>query len=324
MIFLMVVVGGITRLTESGLSITRWQPLSGTVPPLSDPQWQKEFEAYKATPEYQKVNRGMSLGEFKRIFFWEYLHRLLGRVIGVAFALPLFWFAWQRAIPKRYGWRLTAIFALGGVQGAIGWWMVRSGLVDRPDVSHIRLAVHLLVALLIFACTVWTALDLGRTKQNPEKARTAMPKAGIWALALLALQLMFGAFVAGLDAGFAFSSWPKMGDHWFPAATPMMTPWPVNLVDNPIVVQFVHRWLAFAVAGAALILAAQAWRRGIRRSPSVLIVILATQILLGIATLLTGVDIVVAVMHQGTAVLLLAAVLVTAHRLGSVEGGAAG
>jgi heme a synthase len=225
-------------------------------------------------------------------------------------------------IPKGYGWRLTSILALGGLQGAIGWWMVRSGLVDRPDVSHIRLAIHLLVALLIFASTVWTALDLGRTAQNSEKTRTRLPRTGVWALSLLALQLMFGAFVAGLDAGFAFNSWPKMGDQWFPGGTPMMTPWLFNLADNPIVVQFVHRWLAFAVAAAALMLALRAWRRGIRRSAVLLIVIVVAQILLGIATLLTGVDIVVAVLHQGTAVLLLAAVLVTSHRLGSVETGA--
>jgi cytochrome c oxidase assembly protein subunit 15 len=316
MIFLMVVVGGITRLTESGLSMTRWEPISGTIPPLNEAQWQREFDSYRATPEYRQVNRGMSLGEFKDIFFWEYFHRLLGRLIGVVFALPLLWFAWRKAIPKGYGWRLTGLLALGGLQGAVGWWMVASGLVDRPDVSHIRLAVHLLVALLIFALTIWTMLDLRRTGRDPAVTRTPMPTIGIWALALLALQLMFGAYVAGLNAGFAFNSWPKMGAEWFPSATPMLTPWLSNFADNPIVVQFIHRWLAFAVALAAVILGAKAWGKGERLAGGALAALVGAQILLGIATLLSGVEIHIAVMHQATAVLLLAATLAAAHALG--------
>lgn len=319
MICLMVVVGGITRLTESGLSMTRWEPVSGAIPPLNDAQWQHEFNSYRATPEYQKVNRGMSLDEFKGIFFWEYVHRLLGRLIGVVFAVPLAWFAWRRAIPKGYGWRLTGILALGGLQGAIGWWMVASGLVDRPDVSHIRLAIHLLVALFILSCTVWTALDLARTARLPEAPRASMPTIAIWALSLLALQLMFGAYVAGLNAGFAFNSWPKMGDEWFPADTPMLTPWLSNLVDNPIVVQFIHRWLAFAVAGAALVLAIKAVRRGLELPAYALVAVVAAQILLGIATLLSGVNIVIAVMHQANAVLLLIVLLWAAHAVGSAR-----
>jgi cytochrome c oxidase assembly protein subunit 15 len=312
-----VVVGGITRLTESGLSIVRWEPVAGTLPPSSEAAWQAEFDAYRQSPQYQQVNSGMSLPEFKNIFFWEYVHRLLGRLIGLAFALPLAWFAWKRAIPSGYGWKLTAILALGGLQGAIGWWMVASGLVDRPDVSHIRLAVHLLTALTIFAACLWVALDLLALGGDPERVRPArMPTVGIWALCVLGLQLMFGAYVAGLDAGFAYSTWPKMGDEWFPSATPMMEPFLRNLADNPIVVQFIHRWLAWGVAGVAAILASAAWARGHRLQAAAVVTAVGLQIALGILTLLTGVDIRIAAAHQGMAVLLLAAILAASHKLG--------
>jgi len=316
LVFAMVVVGGITRLTESGLSIVRWEPISGALPPLGEAQWQAEFAAYRESPQYQLVNAGMTLAEFKSIFFWEYVHRLLGRVIGIAFALPLLWFAVRRAIPRGYGWKLGAILALGGLQGAIGWWMVASGLVDRPDVSHIRLAIHLLTALTIFAACVWVALDLRRLAADPAAAPARLPTGGIWALCLLLLQLMFGAYVAGLDAGFAYNSWPKMGGEWFPSGTPMLQPFLRNLVDNPIMVQFVHRWLAWAVAGAVIYLAASAWERGHRIHAAAALIAVGLQISLGIATLLSGVEIPLAAAHQAMAVLLLAAILATAHRLG--------
>ncbi len=316
MIFLMAVVGGITRLTESGLSMTRWEPVSGIVPPLNAEQWQAEFDAYRATPEYKQVNRGMSLGEFKDIFFWEYVHRALGRLIGLAFALPLAWFAWRRAVPPGYGWRLTGILALGGVQGAVGWWMVASGLIDRPDVSHIRLAVHLLLALLIFALVFWTALDMRALMRDPSSRPVRVPTLGIWTLCLLGLQLMFGAYVAGLNAGYAFNSWPLMGDEFFPSGTPILEPFLANLVDNPIVVQFIHRWLAFVFAAAALGLAWVAAKRELQTQAAALSSLVTLQILLGIATLLSGVEIWIAVAHQAVAVLLLAAVLAAAHGLG--------
>jgi cytochrome c oxidase assembly protein subunit 15 len=317
LVFLMVVVGGITRLTESGLSITRWEPVSGSIPPLNAEQWEAEFNAYKATPEYKKVNRGMSLGEFKQIYFWEFVHRLLGRLIGAAFALPLLWFAWKRAIPRGYGWRLAGLFALGGLQGAIGWWMVASGLVDRPDVSHIRLAVHLMAALLIFAALIWTALDLRQLAERPGSAPTRMSTLAIWTFSALALQILFGAYVAGLDAGYGFNSWPKMGEEWFPSGTPMMTPWFTNLVDNPVVVQFVHRWLAFAAAGLVLALAWAASRRGFAAHAAAAAGAVILQLLLGIATLLSGVDLEIAVAHQAMGALLLAAVVAAAHRIGT-------
>jgi heme a synthase len=258
----------------------------------------------------------MSLDQFKRIFFWEYVHRLLGRIIGLAFALPLAWFAWKRAIPRGYGWRLIALLALGGLQGAIGWWMVASGLVDRPEVSHIRLAVHLLAALFIFAGLIWTALDLKRLERAPDAGPSGITLLSIWTLSMLALQIMFGAYVAGLEAGYAFSSWPKMGDEWFPAAAPMLEPFVRNFADNPIVVQFVHRWLAFAVAAAAFVLAAAAWRNGHLQAAVALVAAVTFQIILGILTLLSGVELWIAAAHQATAVLLLAAALVAAHRVG--------
>jgi heme a synthase len=258
----------------------------------------------------------MSLDDFKAIFFWEYVHRLLGRLIGLAFALPLLWFWWRRAIPEGYGWKLGGILALGALQGAIGWWMVASGLIDVPEVSHIRLAVHLLTALLIFAGTIWVALDL-RALAAGEGARPAkMPLLAIWALCLLFLQYLFGAYVAGLEAGYAFNSWPLMGEEWFPAETPLLEPFLRNLADNPVVVQFVHRWLAFIVAAAAIWLGLRAWTRGLWSEGAALIGAVLAQILLGILTILSGVQIDIAVAHQGMAALLLAAMLVTAHRLG--------
>ena len=316
LIILMVVVGGITRLTESGLSITEWKPVSGAVPPLTEAQWLHEFQLYQRTPEYQQINRGMTLAAFKSIFFWEYLHRLLGRVIGLAFALPLLWFWWRKAIPQGFGPRLLFLLFLGGFQGAIGWWMVASGLSQRTDVSHVRLAVHLLTALFIFAAIVWTALDL----RSPGALRRRFPTVGIWAVAVLALQLMFGAFVAGLDAGYAFNSWPLMGDRLYPTGAPWLDPVLRNFVDNPITVQFVHRWLAFVVLAAAFVLARQVKRAGGRRESALVHALVGIQILLGIATLLTGVDLHVAVTHQAVAVLLLGSFILASHRLAVLRG----
>ena len=312
LVFLMVVVGGITRLTESGLSMVRWEPISGIVPPLSDAQWQAEFDAYKAYPEYRKVNRGMSLGEFKAIFFWEYLHRLLGRLIGVAFALPLAWFAVRRAIPPGYGPRLVMLLALGGLQGFIGWWMVASGLVDRPDVAHDRLAVHLTLALAIFAALLWTALDLRQGTTAP-----AAPRPRGWVpilLPLLFVQIIWGAFVAGLNGGYAFNTWPLMGDDLVPAHVPAAVASTVaNLANDPIVAQFVHRTLAIVVGSLALHAAARLWRAGAGARALLLGAAVLLQFALGVATLLTGVHIVLGVMHQAGAALLLAATVWAAH-----------
>jgi cytochrome c oxidase assembly protein subunit 15 len=316
MIFAMVVIGGITRLTESGLSMVHWNPISGAIPPLNHQQWLAEFDAYRATPEYRDINRGMSLADFQQIFFWEYVHRLLGRLIGLVFALPLAWFWWRRAIPSGYGPRLVVLLALGGLQGAIGWWMVASGLVDRPDVSHIRLAIHLLTALLILGATLWTALDLLALARDPAARPAALSALGLAAIAVLVIQLGFGALTAGLDAGYAFSSWPLMGETLFPAGG-WRRDWPalVNALDNPIVVQFVHRWFAFVALAAVIIVARAARRRGLRPRSIALHSLVGIQILLGIFTLLLGVPIPLAVTHQAVAVLLLATMIWTAHGL---------
>lgn len=313
MVFLMVVVGGITRLTESGLSMVRWEPISGIVPPLSDADWQAEFDAYKAYPEYQKINRGMSLDEFKNIYFWEYLHRVIGRLIGIVFALPLLWFAVRRAIPRGYGWRLIALLALGGLQGAIGWWMVASGLINRPDVSHYRLATHLCAALFILAGLFWTALDLRRWPSPPAR----LPGIALPLLAVLVLQILWGAFTAGLDAGYAFNSWPKMGETWFPEGVPLVEPLWRNAVDTPAVVQFVHRSFAYAVVATGLGTAWIGWRRGARVAAAHVAAFLLVQFLLGIATVVTGVSLWIAVAHQAGAALLLLAAVALAHRLGA-------
>jgi len=315
LVFAIVVVGGITRLTESGLSITEWKPIRGVIPPLDQAEWQAEFENYKRIPQYAAFNLHMTLDGFKAIYFWEYLHRLLARGIGAVLAGVMAAAWWKRAIPEGYGWRMIAIFALGGLQGAIGWWMVYSGLSARTEVSHIRLAVHMLAALLIFSALLWTALDLLRLARDPG-ARPARPTGlALAALAALAVQIMLGAFVAGLRAGYAFASWPKMGEDWFPQGGWNPALGIANLHDNPIVVQFVHRWWAWAAAIAALLVARAARRRGASAPVLAVAGAVALQILLGIATLLSGVALPVAVAHQAVAVVLLGALLWAAHGL---------
>jgi heme a synthase len=308
-----VVVGGVTRLTESGLSITEWKPLRGIIPPLNAAEWQAEFDHYKRIPQYSAFNLHMTLEGFKAIYFWEYLHRLLARAIGLVLALVILAAWWKRAIPKGYGERMIAIFALGGLQGAIGWWMVHSGLSVRTEVSHIRLAIHLIAALLIFSALIWTALDLRGLAHNPA-ARPARPTGlAIVALLILALQIIFGALVAGLRAGYAFASWPKMGEEWFPSGGWNPALGLANLYDNPIVVQFVHRWWAWIAAFAALAVARAAMKHGVKSPVQAVAAFIILQIGLGIATLMTGVHIGIAVAHQGVAVLLLASLLWAAH-----------
>jgi cytochrome c oxidase assembly protein subunit 15 len=309
----MVVIGGITRLTESGLSITQWKPISGIVPPLTAAQWQAEFDNYKQIPEYQQLNRGMTLAGFQAIFFWEYVHRLLGRVVGAAYLLPLLAFWAAGRIPRGYVLRLFALVALVCFQGAIGWWMVSSGLAQRTDVSHVRLAAHLVTALLLLAGTVWTALDLRDLAANRLANPARLRAFAATALVLLFVQILFGAFTAGLDAGYAFSSWPLMGDEIFPAATPMTDPLWRNAVDNPVAVQFIHRWLAFVAAAGVVWLGLRAIRAGAPRVGWAVIVLIAAQIVLGIATLLSGVEIIVAVAHQANAALTLIAATAAAH-----------
>jgi cytochrome c oxidase assembly protein subunit 15 len=257
----------------------------------------------------------MTLAGFKSIYFWEYLHRLLGRVIGMAFALPLIWFALKRQVPRGYGWRLVALLALGGLQGAIGWWMVKSGLSVRTDVSHIRLAVHLLMALFILAAIVWTALDLRALAANPAERPARLTGWGLATIAILFVQLLFGALVAGLNAGLVTDQWPLMNGKFFPGATQIGRPFLDALFNDPAVVHFVHRWWAWVTVAMLVVLARKV--RGIDRRTSIAIhAAFGTQILLGIATVMTGVPIWLAALHQLTGALLLVATVWGAHSLG--------
>jgi cytochrome c oxidase assembly protein subunit 15 len=315
LIVAMVVIGGITRLTESGLSITEWKPISGTLPPLTDAAWQAEFANYRRIPQYEAFNGGMTLAGFKAIFFWEFLHRLLGRVIGMAVALPLAWFAWRRWVPAGYGWRLAALLLLIGLQGTLGWIMVLSGLSARTEVAPVWLAIHLLTALFTLGGFVWTALDLRRLAGDRLSTSARLTPVAVTALAVLAIQLAFGALTAGLRAGYAFASWPLMGDRLFPAGAPMLSPAWRNAIDNPVVVQFLHRWIAFVAAAALVALAVRAIRAGAAVGWAV-VALACLQIALGIATLLSGVSIGIAVAHQANAALLVACAVAAAHAVG--------
>jgi heme a synthase len=311
LVFFMVVVGGITRLTESGLSITEWKPISGAIPPLTQADWEAAFAAYKKIPEYAEVNVGMTLAQFKFIFFWEYIHRLLGRLIGIAFALPFLWFAVRRAIPAGYAGRLTALLALGALQGAIGWWMVKSGLSVRTDVSHFRLAAHLCTALFILGGLVWTALDL-RRGGAPSRLT---PLTGL-VMAVLAIQLIFGAFVAGMNAGLVSNSWPLMNGAVVPDPLDATASFAHNFVNDPFVLHFFHRWWAFAALAALFILARATKLAGNRSAPIAIHATVGVQILLGIATVLSGVNIVLAVLHQAVGALLVISTACGAHAVG--------
>ncbi|MGK2286744.1 COX15/CtaA family protein [Pedomonas sp. V897] len=316
LVFLMVVVGGATRLTESGLSIVEWKPIAGAIPPLTDADWQAEFEAYKKIPEYQLEHAWMSLEDFKNIYWWEWGHRLLGRLIGLAYALPFLWFLVRRRIPEGYKKRLFGLLLLGGLQGAIGWWMVSSGLTERTDVSHYRLATHLGVALIIFSGLLWTALNLIADRNRPP----APPVASRWAVpffVLLTLQIVMGAFVAGLNAGFAYNTWPLMGDSFMPETLWDAALGWLNFTENGIVVQFVHRCIAYALAIVGVLWIADGFRTGIegmKARATLFGIALAFQITLGILTIVHAVPIVLGVAHQGGAVILLAAALFYAHR----------
>lgn len=318
LVFAMVVVGGITRLTESGLSITEWKPITGAVPPLNEAAWASEFEKYKAIPEYTEINgpAGMTLAEFKFIYFWEWVHRLLGRVVGVAFALPLVWFWVKQAIPAGYKPRLLALMALGGLQGTIGWWMVSSGLSARTDVSHYRLAVHLLTALFILGGLVWTALDLKQLARDPLAKPAKLTGFASVVLGILFIQLLFGAWVAGLNAGYVSNSWPLMNDRFVPDGIDASKGAFYALVNDPFLTHFVHRWWAW-VAVIALVMLARRTRKAGSRAASVAIhSSFGVQILLGITTVMTSVNIVLAVSHQAVGALLVAATVWGAHVLG--------
>jgi cytochrome c oxidase assembly protein subunit 15 len=321
LVFAMVVVGGVTRLTHSGLSITEWDPIVGTVPPLNAEQWDDAFRKYQATPEYAQVNRGMSLGSFKTIFWWEYAHRLLGRAIGVAFLAPLLWFAARRRIPAGLTPKLVGIFVLGGLQGALGWYMVQSGLVDDPRVSQLRLAAHLGLAFLIFGAMLWVALSLIAPAREPTANAAAPLKRMAYLLTgLVFLMALAGGLVAGTRAGFSFNTFPSMNGQIVPPGMFALEPWYRNFFDNVATVQFDHRAIAWALALLIPLFwwwvrRATAAPRNAPRAASLLLVLAIAQIALGIATLLSGVALALAAAHQAGALLLFAAALNASHSL---------
>lgn len=297
LIFCMVIVGGATRLTDSGLSITEWRPLLGAIPPLNEADWLTAFEKYKLIPEYQTLNKGMMLADFKFIYWWEWSHRFLGRVIGLVFAAPLVFFVARKAIPRRLWARLAALFLLGGAQGALGWFMVASGLSERVDVSQYRLAAHLTLAVLLFAGVVWTALGLDAMRLW---RGTTEQRGAIAMLVLLFVQVAAGGFVAGLDAGFASSTWPRMNGEWVPTGLLEMDPMWKNLFENALTVQFNHRLLAYGILALGL------WVLFRTQRLSALLVVggVLVQMTLGILTVLWNVPLPAALVHQGGALVL--------------------
>ena len=319
LVVLIVAVGGVTRLTESGLSITEWKPITGALPPLTEAQWQAEFAGYKHIPQYLEVNgpAGMTLADYKFIYFWEWTHRLLARLIGFAFALPLAWFWVRRQIPQGYKPRLLALLALGGLQGAVGWWMVSSGLTQDVKVSHFRLAAHLLVALTTLAGLVWTALDLRALARGRPRAR--MTRLGALALAMLTMQLFFGALVAGLRAGHVASDWPTMQGRLFPEGIDWSQGPLHALLHDPFLIHFVHRWWAWAVVGVLIVVAGRLKRRGDRQGSMLIHAAFGTQIVLGIFTVWSGIALWLAVLHQLVGALLVAATTRGVHALGRPE-----
>jgi cytochrome c oxidase assembly protein subunit 15 len=317
----MVLLGGVTRLTHSGLSIVEWQPIVGALPPLSEQAWQETFHKYQQTPEYQKVNAGMSLEAFKGIFWWEYAHRLLGRAIGIAYLVPLLYFLWRRQINGGLARRLAVIFVVGGLQGAMGWYMVRSGLVDDPRVSPYRLTAHLGLALVLYAATLWAAMDLLARRRR--SAVDANPRRlGLLSLALTALVFVMalsGGLVAGNRAGLVYNTFPLMNGRWIPPDIMALEPWYSNFFANMATVQFDHRLIAWLLA----LVVPWFWRRSTRALSShsarlachALLAALVLQLSLGIATLLHAVPVLLGTAHQAGALLLFTAALVVNHQL---------
>jgi cytochrome c oxidase assembly protein subunit 15 len=328
LVVIMVLVGGATRLTESGLSITEWQPVTGALPPLSDEQWQAEFQKYQASPQYRELNRGMSLAEFKTIFWWEWAHRLLGRLIGAAFLFPFLWFLWRGWIAPELRPRLWFIFALGALQGAVGWWMVASGLAGRVEVSQYRLATHLVLACAIYVALVWTAQRLGEgpsplASSPAEQGRgvARLRASAVFLLALVLLQIYLGALVAGLRAGYVYNTWPLIDGVFVPDGARLFVGTPLwrNFFENTLTAQFDHRTLAYVLWLCALAHVFDVWRA--RKGPALagafgLLVALTLQAALGIWTLLAAVPLPVALLHQAVAILVLTAATVHAATLG--------
>ena len=307
----MVIVGGITRLTGSGLSMVEWKPVTGIVPPLNETDWQTEFEKYKQFPEFQKLNFSMTLQQFKQIYFWEFIHRLLGRLIGVVFLIPFLFFYFKRWITKKLAIPLLVIFLLGGLQGFIGWYMVKSGLNTIPHVSHFRLALHQGMALFLLIAIFWTALSLDKQKRTVTPGSKRIFTVSIVSFVLLCSQITWGALVAGLKAGYSYNNFPWMGDSFFPNNDLVQS---ASYFYNGVLLQFTHRWLAFVVAGSFIILyyISKPYPE-INLSAKWLLLLAGFQVVLGIVTLMLSVPIALGVLHQFVAILVLMATVKVLH-----------
>ena len=314
-IFGMILLGGVTRLTNSGLSMVEWKPLVGVVPPLTERAWQETFEKYQQFPEYQKINMGMDLDGFKSIFWFEYLHRVLGRLIGVAFLLPLLYFAFKSRIRPGLMPQLVVLFFLGGMQGLLGWYMVKSGLVHDPHVSQYRLTAHLGLAVAIYAYMLWLAFDLFYAGQESSGERYA--RFSLILIALVFLMILSGGLVAGTRAGYAYNTWPLMGVTFIPEGLYAQNPAWMAAFEDITTIQFNHRMFAYLLFVVINVFAVLLWRhvRRARLAAVLLVLALLVQVILGISTLLLNVPVAIAAAHQGGAVLLLSAVLFTSHVL---------
>jgi heme a synthase len=342
LVFAMVLVGGATRLTESGLSIVEWKPVTGAVPPLGEAEWQAEFTKYKTIPQYERLNRGMSLDEFKTIYWWEWGHRLLGRIIGAAFLLPFLWFLWKRSFDRPTSFALAGIFALGAVQGAVGWWMVASGLTERVSVSQYRLAFHLALACMIYVALVWTADRAPTPYSSPfvgegregAVARRMVPRRLRWSagalLVLAIVQIYLGALVAGLRAGLIFNTWPLIDGAFIPRTVDLFFAHPLwrNFFENTLTVQFDHRMVAYGLCALALIHAVDAGLYGrdkqLATGAGFVAVAVLGQAGIGIMTLIRSVPIELALLHQAGALIVLTAAALHAARTTGRSAGNAG
>jgi cytochrome c oxidase assembly protein subunit 15 len=326
LVFLILVVGGITRLTGSGLSIVEWQPIMGSIPPLNESEWEAAFELYKQYPEYEQVNRGMSLTDFKFIFFWEYLHRMLGRVLGLMFLVPFVWFVARKKLDAQQIRRASLLFFLGFAQAFMGWYMVKSGLVDIPQVSPFRLAAHLMLAFLIFSLCVWFAMDL-RDKRVLNSAGLPEIQKWTWGLfGVVVLQVFFGALVAGNHAGHIYNTFPKMNQFWFPPEIWVREPWMLNFIFNVTTIQWTHRVLATLIGVISIVLVVRAMQLGVdgvvKRWSVGVLGLVTVQYLVGVLTLLYHVPVWIGVTHQAVAMVLVGGILGMSSEQRAASGGA--
>jgi cytochrome c oxidase assembly protein subunit 15 len=322
LIFAMVVLGGVTRLTHSGLSMVEWEPIMGAIPPLSEQEWQETLQKYRSSPEYQKINKGMSVDEFKSIFWFEYTHRLLGRTIGLAFLLPFLYFLARGKIRRRQIPTFITMFILGGLQGLLGWYMVKSGLVNIPQVSQYRLTAHLLAAITIYVFILWVALGLLRsgTIEIRERSLRGLKHHGQFTTAMIILMIISGGFVAGTKAGFVFNTFPMMDGQWLPPGGLALQPWWLNLFENLATVQFNHRLLAIVVTITVFSYCLRGWRSKVIPDLTcftftLLFMMLLIQLGLGISTLVYVVPVALGAAHQAGALLLLTIAVILNHRL---------